>query len=392
MTIDHSRRHLSAALAGTLLPGSGLLQATSAHAADSRKKGGTGPLLGVNCFDLFYAPLGRHPGVRTPQERLRELADNGIPFVRFAACPFWPNEWAKGLGDKDRFARILDDIMEEAGKRKVGLIPSLFWYPAAVSYWKGERLNAWADPKSATMQFMRDHTTWIVSRYKQNANILCWEFGNEFSTHADWPEAIKWWPKLNPVQGTPDERTDEDRLTTATVFAAEQQFLVAVKAADPSARTTTGNDFPRSNAFSAAKQRKGMDQAQDLVSSIESLTPPGYDLASVHLYPDRRHARFGLDRINYKQLLTPINQYFEKRSQSWFIGEFGVQQSGDRDRDEAEFNDILSAVMQTNARYAALWVYDFKAQDRQWNVTFDGPNAYQLKAIMAANAGKQSTK
>ncbi|RTL33113.1 MAG: hypothetical protein EKK47_02935 [Burkholderiales bacterium] len=389
--INSKRRFINGALVGSLLSGTGAFCPMNLFAAD-RKKGVGGPLLGVNCFDLFYAPLGRHPNVRSPQARIQELADHGIPFIRFAASPFWPNEWAKGLGDKDRFARILDDIMEEATKRKVGLIPSLFWYPAAVNYWKGERLAAWGDPKSATMQFMREHTAWIVSRYKQSSPVLCWEFGNEFSSHADWPDAVKWWPKLNPAQGTPTERTDDDRLTTAMVFTAEQQFLAAVKAADPNARTTTGNDFPRSDAFSGAKRRKGLDQPQDLVSSIESLTPPGYDLASVHLYPDRRKARFGQDYINYKQLLAPINQYFEKRNQSWFIGEFGVPQSGDQDRDQAEFKELLEAVMQTNAKYAALWVYDFKPQERQWSVTFDGPMAYQLQAIMAANSSRQASR
>jgi len=50
---------------------------------------------------------------------------------------------------------------EESG---VGIIPSLFWLPAAVPDLVGEPLDQWANPESKTRAYMRDYVRDIVAR------------------------------------------------------------------------------------------------------------------------------------------------------------------------------------------------------------------------------------
>jgi hypothetical protein len=42
-------------------------------------------------------------------------------------------------------------------------------------------------------------------------------------------------------------------------------------------------------------------------------------------------------------------------------------------------------VQAVNGGLAALWVFDFSHQDKDWNVTVGGRREYQLNAIVDAN-------
>ena len=82
--------------------------------------------VGVNYYDAFTRTLGQT--ARTNHEAgFRELAARKIPFARFSAGGFWPQDW--GLYQTNRsehFAR-LDGVVQSAERRGLGFIPSLFF-------------------------------------------------------------------------------------------------------------------------------------------------------------------------------------------------------------------------------------------------------------------------
>lgn len=51
----------------------------------------------------------------------------------------------------------------------------------------------------------------------------------------------------------------------------------------------------------------------------------------------------------------------------------------------AQFEELLSAIVDLRVPLSALWVYDFTFQHADWNVTPTNARAYQLDAIAAAN-------
>jgi hypothetical protein len=341
--------------------------------------------IGVNCFDLFYGPLGRHYGVRSAKERIRDLADLGIPFVRFSASPFWPKEWATLYKDKGRFFGVLDEVFGHAQDFNVGLIPSVFWCLPSINYMFSEPVSAWGLSSSRTRAFMREHTELTVGRYKRSKAIWSWEFGNEFNTHADWPASIAWWPKLNPDQGTPSSRSALDLLSSAAVLDASSDFTRVVKMVDQGAVVTSGGDWPRSTALRSARKILGFDADVDTVEAIRMVTPPADDFASVHLYPDRRNNRFGRGRVSYGELMKVLDLYKRKYGQRILIGEFGVAGNGSPDLERREFSEMLDAIVMSKVDWAALWVYDFARQQPNFSVDIGGSRGYQLEMIASAN-------
>jgi DNA-binding LacI/PurR family transcriptional regulator len=70
-----------------------------------------------------------------------------------------------------------------------------------------------------------------------------------------------------------------------------------------------------------------------------------------------------------------------------FVGEFGVPAGPDPEADRRALAAFLDALERRQVPLAALWVYDFKGQDGEWNATFTNARRDQLEAVAAANRG-----
>jgi len=97
--------------------------------------------MGINYFSGFCR-VTRDPDDTSFREGLATLKKYEIPFIRFAACGFWPADWKLYQTDKERYFAILDDFVRTAESHGIGLIPCLFWHfqtiPVLVSatFWK----------------------------------------------------------------------------------------------------------------------------------------------------------------------------------------------------------------------------------------------------------------
>ena len=330
--------------------------------------------VGVNYYDAFARTLG--PAAPTHYDAgFRELAARRIPFARFSAGGFWPNDWGLYQTNRSEYFARLDAVVQSAERHGVGLIPSLFWHESAVPDLVGEPCNRWGDPASRTIAFMRQYTREVVTRYAPSPAIWGWEFGNEYNLPADLPNAAQHRPPVVPSLGTPAQRTAEDDLTHAAFRVALREFALEVWKHDPHRLIVSGNATPRPSAWHQMHEKSWKkdtrDQfagmlAADNPSPMNTLCVRGYDLTT------------DLERLPQAMAVA------QTVKKSLFVGEFGVPGATTAESKE-KFASILTAIETNRVPLSALWVFDFASQAKDWNVTATNDRAWQLDAIQQAN-------
>lgn len=349
--------------------------------ASSRAMKSTG--IGVNCFDLFYGPLVDERGVRSARDRLWELSDAGIPFVRFAASPFWPKEWK--LYTQARYYRLLEDIFSNAEKFSIGLVPSLFWSPTSVSDLFAESITAWGFSASKTSKFAKRYVQDIVGKYGKYNSVLHWEFGNEFNLNLDYFNRDFPWPKVNVEMGTPERRNPTDVLTTNDYALLISNFATWVREVKPEAQISSGSDIPRFDAYNLQRGNSSADTVEQFRQAVCSANPVKNSIASIHFYPDKIR-KFSKWDATAAKLLIEAKAAAASNSQHLFVGEFGVRTQGNIKDEYATFEMMVNALDIATVESAALWVYDFGKWQPDWSVTFSNARAWQLKQILAFNS------
>jgi hypothetical protein len=200
-----------------------------------------------------------------------------------------------------------------------------------------------------------------------------WEFGNEFNLGADLPNASERRPAAVPRLGTPAHRSEKDQWSYETIRTAFAAFAREVRRFDPDRVISTGDALPRSSAWHNRKEKTwANDTAEQFAAMLTDDNPDPVDLISVHAYGDAARE------------IRDATAVAARVRKPLFVGEFGAP--GPAEKSEKEFRALLSTIEAAQVPLAALWVYDFKAQDGAWNVTAVGDRAYQLRAISAANA------
>ncbi|MBN2308339.1 MAG: cellulase family glycosylhydrolase [Candidatus Hydrogenedentes bacterium] len=344
--------------------------------------------VGVNYFDAFIRRL-HDPRDTSYREGFAELGRRGIPFVRFAACGFWPSDMALYLHDREAYFRLMDDVVRAAEEHGVGLIPSLFWYSACVPDLVGEPRGEWGNPQSKTVAFMRQYTSALVSRYVDSPAIWAWEFGNEYNLCVDLPNAAEHRPWIVPDRGTPDTRSEADDMRHDMLVSALREFGRVVRVHDATRPITSGNSLPRPSAHHQRIQLSWTrDTPAEFMDNLTAANPAPVDLVSIHLYPHARERRFDRPKTTYDELLTPSMDACRSAGKALFVGEFGAQdddEHGGRDRARREGLALLSALDLARVPLAALWVFDFPHQDSFINVTASNHRSYLLDAVEHAN-------
>jgi len=330
--------------------------------------------IGVNYYDAFVRTLEQ--SARTNYDAgFRELAARKIPFARFSAGGYWPRDWALYQTNRaGHFAR-LDGVVKSAEQHGIGLIPSLFWHLSTVPDLVAQPCNRWGETNSRTIAFMREYTRELVTRYARSPAIWGWEFGNEYNLAADLPNAADHRPPVVPALGTPSQRTPEDDLTHAAIRVAFREFALEVRKHDPLRIIVSGNSIPRPSAWHQVREKSWKQDtpgqfaemlAADNPSPMNTLCVRGYDLVT--------------DMGRLDQAMTVARA--EKKP--LFVGEFGVPGAATAESRE-KFASILTAIETNRVPLAALWVFDFDGQARDWNVTATNDRSWQLDAIQQAN-------
>jgi hypothetical protein len=337
--------------------------------------------IGVNYYDAFTRTLGQ--AVNTNYEAgFRELAARKIPFARFSAGGYWPQDWRLYQTNRPEYFARLDGVVQSAGRHGIGLIPSLFWQMSTVPDLVGEPCNRWGDTNSRTIAFMREYTRELVTRYAASPVIWGWEFGNEYNLAADLPNASEHRPLVTPALGTPTHRTTEDDLTHTAMRVALREFALEVRKHDPQRIIISGNAFPRVSAWHQAQEKSWQADtreqfaivlAADNPSPINTLCVRGYDLTT------------DIGRLDQAMRVAQATK------KPLFVGEFGVPGAA-TEEEKANFAAILSAIETNRIPLSALWVFDFDGQAKDWNVNASNSRNWQLNAIQQVNERMSSSR
>ncbi len=333
--------------------------------------------IGVNFFSAFNRTLG--DGSLTNYDAgFQTLAKLGIPFARIGGG-FWANDLKLFVTNRAEYFRRLDGVVRSAEKHGVGLIPSLFWYYAGVPDLVGEPCDQWGNPRSRTHAFMREYVRDLVTRYKASPAIWGWEFGNEFNLVANLPNASDHRPHVVPELGTPSQRTARDELTYEMIRTAHVEFARAVRGHDPDRVILTGDSILRDSAWHHWQENNWkQDTPAQFAAMLAAGNPDPIDLVSIHLY-DEAASRLTAVLAAARALHKPV-----------FVGEFGVK--GPRAESETEFRRLLTAIETNAVPLAAVWVFDYQPQDKDWNITPTNDRAYQLTAVAEANRRLQAPR
>lgn len=347
--------------------------------------------MGMNYFNAFLRRL-KDPEDTSYRPGFRALSEREIPFVRFAACGFWPVEWRLYREDKAAYLSMLDDVVRAAEETGIGLIPSLFWFSACVPDIVGESRGAWGDPESKTIAFMRQYIADVVPRYVNSPAIWAWEFGNEYDLAADLPNAATHRPYVHPRLGTPAERTEKDDMTTDMVVTAYREFAKAVRQDDPHRAITTGNSLPRPAAHHMLTEGSWTHDTREQFQQRLILTSPDpIDLVSVHVYPFDPEARFD-GKTTYEEILSLAMAACQKAGKALFVGEFGAADDGKHGGPEGPKHEnrvLVDAIVNSGVPLAAIWVYDLEQQADTFSITPENDRAYLLELVADANKRMQ---
>lgn len=324
------------------------------------------PARGVNYYDLFVRQLKPGAAVGVPT-RFAWLATNGASFVRFSAGGYWPSEWGLYQTNRAEHWRRLDAVVHAAETNRVGLVPSLFWFLSTVPDLVGEPVSAWGDTNSQTLRFLRQYTREVVTRYRESPAIWMWELGNEYNLVADLPNAAEHRPPVVAELGTPRERSARDELTHSMIRTALREFALEVRRHDARRPITSGHAFPRPSAWHQERERSWKaDTEEQFASMLAADHPDPVNVISLRLYGEDDARRLEWATRAARKLGKPL-----------FVGEFGVP-GPNVPANREKFDRWLKLIGSAEVALSAVWVFDFDAQDREWNVTPENERAWQL--------------
>lgn len=229
---------------------------------------------------------------------------------------------------------------------------------------------------------MRQFVRTLVERYSGNPTILGWEFSNEANSFADLPDSYKYY-KVDPKRSTPNVRKEDNNVTSRDLLAAVAEFARLVEGADKRVMISSGFDVPRINATRLRRRSGGLDTDVEFTQALTQQSAAPLNSVSVHIYPDTV-TRYRYRAVNVNTLLDATYAVARDGLKIPFVGEFGVQM-GEGGEERRQFGELLKAIGGRNGGLAALWVYDFSHQEGVWNVTANGPRAFQLEAIALSN-------
>ena len=341
--------------------------------------------IGINYFGAFMDTVvsDREPRYKAG---FRVLKEQNIPFVRFAATPFWPKHLALYNTDRAGYFARMDALVREAEAAGIGLVPSLFWHAAAVPDLVGEPLDQWGNPESKTHRFMQEYTRQFVTRYRNSPAVWAWEFGNEYKLPADLPNAPKFRPKVQVDLGTPAERSARDDLTGRMVVTAWTQFARAVRAIDAHRAIISGNSCPRQYGYHNFTEGSWtIDTREQFKFMLRRDSPDPMDTLCMHLYAGAQK-RYFEDKAGLGELIRVAMDASAASRKPLFIGEFGADRKKWKEQERAKIEELIAAIEKHRVPLSAVWVFQLDWQEGTHNITPDNDRAYILALVGAANA------
>lgn len=340
--------------------------------------------IGFNQPDLFSAILLDGDAGRTRTlAAIDDASRSGVRFLRFWASGYWPSEMRLYFTNPAAYWAAMDEVFKAAREKGVMLVPSIFWLHYLWPDLCDEPRSAIADPASKTRSAMWKYATEIVTRYKDDPNVLMWEIGNEYFLSADLDAGMN--PKADGAGGkhlgTRPERTAADSLTTDMLRSFYTAITTHVHALDPNHLVTSGDAGPRATSLSLRKNFPkpvwDEDGLRDHLASLLTATPQPLDVMSIHAYGNLDGAfpagqtpeRVGGLSVRGVDFLTVLARTAEAARMPLFVGELGQHDPGFSTDLEAGFaRAAIDALEHEGGDLIALWAWHFPQQPES-NVT-----------------------
>ena len=342
--------------------------------------------IGVNYFSAFYRTLlsvgNKDESYKEGFKILKEQYN--IPFIRFMAGGYWPIDWDLYFEDKEKYFKLLDQLVDEADKYEIGLIPSILWYCKGIPDLMGEHMIDFEDPNSRSSKFVKQYVNDIVSRYKNRHVILAWEIGNEYMLQADLPGDNHGMPKIAVCKGTRPFRTPADKPTRKMFNAVFKYAVDEIRKIDPFRMISTGDAVPHQyawhNIHNGSWDIDTFEQYEEVLAGDTKLV----DSISIHVYPHHDRLYFP-SKVSVETLIKLSNDIAKKFKKPLFIGEFGAPKTLGPEKEKEIFFKVLNAIEHNKVSLSAIWVFDHSDQDEDWNITPDNSREYMLRAIQKGN-------
>ncbi len=323
------------------------------------------PYLGIGAnYNTLFGTLLQNKDDTSSLDNLSRLAKAGIPFVRFRACGFGPENYRLYMDDRAEYFRRMDQVVACAERNHIGLIPSLFWRLATVSELLGEGRSQLGNSGSRASQFVVQYTREMVERYHNSPAIWAWEFGNEANLGVDL--------------GASRVRRDQpfDDLTSAQLRSTYSLFARTVRSIDSSRVIEPGTGLSRPGAWHLAHGETGRDDSDQAFSFLLGLAPDPMGMVSVHVYEKAKEMYPGARGI--ADVLSTLTRNAAASHKPLFVGEFPV-------RDRGQTEEFLQAIEAARVPLSAFWVFDYAQQDRTMSVSFNNERAFVLDLVAKAN-------
>ena len=329
--------------------------------------------IGAN-YNTLFGRLLQNKDDTSSLDNLARLAKAGIPFVRFRACGFGPENYQLYLQNRAEYFRRMDLVVHCAEDNNIGLIPSLFWRLATVSEVVGESRDQLGNPNSRARQFIRQYTREVASRYNNSPAIWGWEFGNEANLGVDLSNGSARNGRRGQLFGS--YQSDGNQLSSEQLRTVYASFAQTIRGIDGYRIVESGTGMSRPAAWHMARGQPGRDNAEQSFSSLLNLTPDPMDMISVHVYEKAKSNYPGAQST--ADVLRLLTRAAAAAGKPLFVGEFPV-------RDPAQTQEFIQAIEAARVPLSAFWVFDLPQQEATMNVSFSNQRASAIDLIAKAN-------
>ena len=338
--------------------------------------GGQYRAIGMNCPDLFvtYAGLFFHlqqcfgneeVARRHMVTAVKEAEKHQISFLRFYASGFWPKDMKLYFDAPDQYWGRMDELVGLCRRHHVRLIPSIFFNGSLWPLICGEDYQAIADPKSKTYQGMHKYATELVSRYREDTNILAWELSNEMFLLADLNMAGRDspGPGVMLIPTAKKRLTVNDSLTTATILKFYTDMTAHIRHIDANHLVTSGDAGPRTTSVSLREDFPKTvwvrDTLRQNLASLLTSQPEPLAPISIHHYGSlTRNEEENLGEANSLEALRCRIRCIHAAGSPVFIGELGNTEPTLRDDREARYvRAAIDTIDTEGASLTAIWAW-----------------------------------
>ena len=336
--------------------------------------------IGVNQPDLFANYIGAniHLGSThgTP-EKARENSVKAvleaekcrIAFIRFWASGFWPVDQKIYFDKPAEYWAKMDALFALCREHHVKLVPSIFFYGDMWADLCNEPRQAVLDPNSKTFKAMHKYAREIVSRYKDDPNVLQWEIGNEYFGAADLPVAKAPSDPAMVGTGIKPNRVPEDGMTYEMLRKFYIEMTTFIKSIDPNHMVTSGDGCPNPASWelrvSYPNTRWREDTLRENLSNLLGSQPDPLDVFSIHYYGNLNKAEptYSLGGLTWLEQLRAIVRAIHAANTPVFIGEFGNNKPTlTEDKESKHLLAALDLVEQEGVSLTGIWAWYFPWQ------------------------------